>query len=165
VHKKRNLVKQIMICWSSGHVIAVPGPYYTNGSNDDASILNSLLKPGKALEEFVQEEDCFILDRGFRDSKKVVQDLGIIFQMPQLLKEGNKSFSTKEANDSRIVTMTRWIIEVMNGRHKLKFKFFRNVIAGSYAQKILKFFRVAIAIINRFCPPSFTESNFHQMMT
>jgi hypothetical protein len=41
VHKKRNLVKQMMICLSSGHIIAVPGPYYTNGSNDDASILNS----------------------------------------------------------------------------------------------------------------------------
>jgi hypothetical protein len=164
VHKKRNLVKPMMICLSSGHVIAVPGPYYTNGRNNDASILNSLLKPGKALEEFVQEGDCFILDRGFRDSKKVVEDLGIIFQMPQLLKEGKKSFSTKEANDSRIVTMTRWIIEVVNGRLKLKFKFFRNVIAGSYAQKIPRFFRVAMAIINRFCPPIFTESEFHQMI-
>jgi hypothetical protein len=164
VHKKRNLVKPMMICLSSGHVIAVPGPYYTNGKNNDASILNSILKPGKAFEEFVKPGDCFILDRGFRDSKKVIEDLGIIFQMPKLLKDGKKSFSTNEANDSRIVTMTRWIIEVVNGRLKLKFKFFRNVIPGSYAQKIPKFFRIAMAIINRFCPPIFTESPFHQMI-
>jgi len=77
MQKKRNLVKPMILCLSSGYVLHCPGPFLANGKNNDASILNSLLRPGTPLNEYLRPGDLAIVDRGFRDSRKVLHDLGL----------------------------------------------------------------------------------------
>src|SRR5437016_1026434 len=108
----------------------------------------------------LEEEDCFVLDRGFQDAIENCENLGIKTNMPNLLKKNQKQFTTLQANQSREVTMVRWIVEAVNGRIKKKFKFFDNVVPATYIPKLNSLFRIGCAIINAFCPPIFTDSDF-----
>jgi len=120
MQKKRNLVKPMILCLSSDYVLHCPGPFLANRKNNDASILNALLRPGTPLHEYLRPGDLAIVDRGFRDSRKVLHDLRLQTAMPTLAKPGQTKLSTKESNDSLIVTMTRFVIECVNGRLKKK---------------------------------------------
>jgi len=90
-----------------------------------------------------------------------LRDLGIQTAMQTLAKPGQLKLSTKESNDSRIFTMTRFIIECVNVRAKKENKFFRDVIFISYAPKIERFFKIAVALMNRFSPPLFEDNSLH----
>ena len=48
-----------------------------------------------------------LLDRGYHDAIPFLERLGIEHKMPALLQQGQKQLSTKNANDSRIVTNNR----------------------------------------------------------
>ncbi|CAC5380893.1 unnamed protein product [Mytilus coruscus] len=56
------------------------------------------------IKEWVQDNDIFVVDRGFRDSLELLDDLGIKAQMPSFLSKGQKQMTTDEANASRLVT-------------------------------------------------------------
>ena len=73
--------------------------------------------------------------------------------MPKYLPKSNKQHTAEEANESRLVTKTRWIVEARNGHVKLKFKFFRDTIPMQHVRHIGDFFRIACAIINAYSPP------------
>jgi len=109
----------------------------------------------------LQPGDLAIVDRGFRDSRKTLRAVGIQTAMPTLAKPGQLKLSTKEYIDSRIVTMTKFVIECVNGTAKNKSKFFRHVIFMSYAPKIERFFKIAVALNNRLSPPLFEENSLH----
>jgi hypothetical protein len=132
--KKRNLVKPFMIVLPSGYILDAPGPYWANGKNNDSGILNQLLQPGAPLHTYLLPGDHTVVDRGFRDSQTGLRRLEIACHMPNLLKQSQKQFKTKEANKSRIVTILRWLVEAVNGRIKKKFKMFRNVVPGGMKQ-------------------------------
>ena len=51
----------------------------------------------------MDEDDIFIVDRGFRDALPVLEDLGINGEMPMFLKKGEKQMSTEDTNLSRLV--------------------------------------------------------------
>lgn len=51
-----------------------------------------------------QRGDTFIMDRGFRDSSDVLEDLGIRMEMPWFLARGFKQHSKEESNSSRLLT-------------------------------------------------------------
>ena len=105
VHKGRPLVKPMVICSSSGYFISILGPYFADMKNNDAAILNhAMMRNADTIRQWVQEEDVFIVDRGFRDSLQVLEDLGIKAQMPSFLKKGEKQLSNEEANSSRLVS-------------------------------------------------------------
>ena len=53
---------------------------------------------------WIQEDDIFIVDRGFRDAIPLLQDLGIQAEMPKFMIKGQKQLSTEDANSSRLVT-------------------------------------------------------------
>lgn len=60
-----------------------------------------------------------VLDRGFRDVKKMLEDMGFKVIMSSL--KGNKSqLTTQEANETRDVTKIRWVIEAVHGIIKKK---------------------------------------------
>lgn len=108
--------------------------------------------------------DNFIVDRGFRDSVQAIEDNNINCYMPHLLEKTRKQFTTKEANESRKITMIRWLVEAVNGRFKNKFKFLSSVIPNSYLPKLSTWFRVACALLNAYSPPLFTETTAHQQL-
>jgi hypothetical protein len=52
-----------------------------------------------------------VVDRGFRDSVELLNDLGIKTEMPVFLKRGQKQHTVEESNSSRLVTKIRWVVE------------------------------------------------------
>lgn len=127
------------------------GPYFSNVANNDARILLSQFERDiDGMREWFQPQDILILDRGYRDAISIVNRLDIITRMPQLLRQNQNQFSTREANEFRIVTKTRWIIEASNGRLKNDFKFFANRISMSHIPNLNDFLRIAEAIINKY---------------
>ena len=70
--------------------------------------------------------------------------------MPAYLPKSQKQHSTHEANQSRLITKTRWIVEARNGHVKSVFKFFRDMIDIHHLPNLGDFFRIACAILNAF---------------
>lgn len=57
---------------------------------------------------------------------------------------------TEEANNSRLVTNTRWIMEARNGHIKSIFKFIDGIIRMPHVEPIGDFYRISGSIINRY---------------
>ena len=66
VYKKRQLVKPMIMCTTTGYVVCVAGPYLTNGKNSDSDILLHMLEG--ELSKFLQPEDIIVADRGFQNA-------------------------------------------------------------------------------------------------
>lgn len=64
------------------------------------------------IRSWVQEEDIFVVDRGFRDSLDYLEQLGINAKMPSFLTKGEKQMSTENANTSRLVTKVWTFISI-----------------------------------------------------
>lgn len=61
--------------------------------------------------------------------------------------------------------MNRWVVESVNGRVKNVFPFFKHTIEGTYVPKIMRFNRIACAIMNAFFPPLFQNKEFHDVIS
>ena len=99
---------------------------------------------------------------GFRDSVAECEKLGLRVFIPAH-SDGNRAFTTEEANSTRRVTLTRWLIEAVNGRLKNLFRFFggRSIEAG-YLRQAPKFFRICCALMNAFCDPLLEDRPEHK---
>ncbi|KOB65938.1 Vacuolar protein sorting-associated protein 13C [Operophtera brumata] len=118
LHKYRILLKLFLFVTCDGHVVDVYGPYSARKS--DGAILNGLLKgPGSDLHWFFESNDIFILDRGFRDSIPLLESHGV---MPESKTRGATQLTAIQANKSRMCTICRWPVEIVNGRLKRDFK-------------------------------------------
>lgn len=60
------------------------------------------------LNQLIKEADILIVGRGFRDSAGVLSELGINMEMPSFLQKGQKQHTTKEVNNSRLITKVRF---------------------------------------------------------
>ena len=127
------------------------GPYLANGSNNDAKITEDILKKQEKFRNFFKENDIFIVDRGFRDCVGYLNDLGLRIEMPNFLQNANQH-TTKEANESRLVTKIRWVVESVNGLIKT-WLYFNNVVPNINIQYIEADIKIICAIINKFRPP------------
>lgn len=59
------------------------------------------------IRNWVEEDDVFIVDRGYRDSLTYLEELGIQVKMPSFMEKGEKQLSTDAANTSRLVTKVK----------------------------------------------------------
>ncbi|WAR05939.1 hypothetical protein MAR_021308, partial [Mya arenaria] len=110
MHKGRPLVKPMVIVTTSGHYMSVLGPYLSDGKNNDAKILNHIINTNvEDIKSYVHPGDIFVVDRGFRDSLQLLEDLGIQSKMPSFLPKGETQFQTEVANTSRLVTKVPFI--------------------------------------------------------
>ena len=106
MHKSRCLVKPMVIVSTTGYFIDILGPYVAK--NNDASILNHIMNRNiKDIKDFVLERDIFVVDRGFRDSLDLLEEMGIQASMPKFMKKGDKQMADLDANQSRMVTKVR----------------------------------------------------------
>ena len=105
IHKGRTLVKPMVVV-TTGYFIAILGPYMADVKNNDGSILNHnmLAFNVQDIKNWIENEDIFIIDRGFRDSLEFLEELGIKAKMPSFIPRGQAQMSTEEANTSRLVT-------------------------------------------------------------
>ena len=150
-HKFRSLVKFMICCSTDGYMIEFVGPYLCNGNNNDANITQDIFEKNyDDISQFFYRNDVFVVDRGFRDSLNYLDSKGFKYQMPSFLKD-KKQHSSIEANQSRIVTKIRWVIESVNSRIK-KWKYFSNVLINKNIEFIEKDFRNICALINKYRP-------------
>jgi hypothetical protein len=90
-------------------------------------------KTGSDIWNFLEPtKDHVIVDRGFRDVVKDLKKKKLDVHMPALktTAKNTDQFTTSQANISRKCTLVRWLIEAVNGRLKMKYKFFSDVIPG-----------------------------------
>lgn len=161
--KKKNLIKPMMLVFGSGYILEAEGPFYSDHRNNDAKILEYIMKKqDSGLASYLKCGDQIIVDRGFRDVEGLLQDVGLEVLMPNLLQgEGRVQFSTLQANESRKVTALRWIVETTNGDIKKMFPFFSGKIESPYKPVVHRFFRICCAMYNAFGRRHFTNSASH----
>jgi len=99
--KKVPLCKPFTICTTNGFVIDVPGPFHV--TQNDAQILKIILSDLNDLNSILKKGDIFILDRGFRNVKKFLEneDYRVLISA---LKGNCSQLTTQDSNESRLVT-------------------------------------------------------------
>ncbi|XP_043464129.1 uncharacterized protein LOC122499719 [Leptopilina heterotoma] len=153
LHKSSHLLKPVLIVAPDGYILAIQGPYFSDSRNNDASILrNEFDRDNDRMSEWFQEGSIMIVDRGYRDATEMLTNRGIIWKMPALLRPPQRQLTTDEANQSRLITKSRWIVEMRNGHLKTMFKFLGNIILHPHIHNLNEFYQIAGAIINRFHP-------------
>lgn len=94
----------------------------------------------------------FVVDRGFRNSLTLLEDLRLISAMPAFMKIGEKQMSTTDANTSSLVTKIRWVVESANARIK-RWNFFDRVLPSSQVPFICDYIKIVCGISNKYFPP------------
>lgn len=152
-HKGRHLVKPALIVAPDGYILEIQGPYFSDSRNNDAAMLQHAFETDmERMNRWFQEGDILVLDRGYRDATELLDQLGITWKMPALLEGNQRQLSTEQANQSRLVTKVRWVVESRNGHVKSIFKFFDKTIQIQHVQNLGDFYRIAGAIINKYHP-------------
>ena len=150
VHKGRPLVKPMMLVPTDGYILTVLGPYLADGNNSDARITEYMLKSNSEdIRNWFSEGDVLIFDRGFRDVTDLLNDCGIKTEMPHFLKKSKKQHSTEEANESRLVTKVRWVVESANERIK-QWRSLSNVLPNSQIPFAGDYVRIVCSLCNAF---------------
>ena len=145
--KKVPLCKPFTICTTNGFVIDVLGPFYA--TQNDAQILQISLSDLNGLRSILKKGDIFILDRGFRDVKKFLENEGYQVLMPAL--KGNRpQLTTQESNESRLITKLRWVIEAVHGIIAQKFKLLHHQLDNKLLHNAASYCKIACFLINTF---------------
>jgi hypothetical protein len=151
VQKGSHLVKPFIMISSNGWIIDIFGPY--PATYNDAKILELVFeKHGKKFSDIFKEGDIFIVDRGFRNSKKMLEDKKYIVKMPTCLPPNRKIMTREEANQTRFVTKVRYKIEVINGKLK-QFRLLDRIRPNSQIHSMPDDWKIAGALINEFFEP------------
>ena len=158
VHKGQPLLKPMMLVATDGYILTVIGPYLADGKNSDAKITEHMLNSNSEnIAEWFKENDVLVLDRGFRDAADILKEFGIDSYMPHFLNKSQKQHTTEEANESRLVTKVRWVVESVNGRVK-KWKALSNKMPNSQIPYVGDYVRIVCSLCNAFRPPLVTSS-------
>lgn len=147
--KKRNFLKVMMMVASNGKIIYALGPYCAR--DNDAKILQMIAESTDVFEN-AHPNDILLLDRGFRDCVQFFQNEGFDVKMPSLLQQSNNKtqLSTNDANQTRLVTANRFIVETRNGHLKTIFKIFncdKNPLA---IPQLMRDFQICCGLINKY---------------
>lgn len=152
LHKYQNLLKPFLIVCPDGYIVDVKGPYAA--TKTDANIMQDLMNDDtNPIHIFLEPNDAFILDRGFRDSLDDIEAHGYEYYVPPTKARQETQLSTEQANDARAVTMCRWVVEVVNGRFKRDFKLLRQKYFNRALPSMFNDFKIAAAILNHFHVP------------
>jgi len=163
MHKGRNLIKPMMLVTTTGYIVDVLGPYFSDSKNNDASILNNLLtSDSNKLRNWFPSNTIFVVDRGFRDSLNLLADFGFVSKMPHFFQKGSQH-STTEANESRLVTKVRWVVEAINGLIKT-WKALSDVFPNSQIPYISDYVRIVCALCNAFRPPRIYDNHDNDLI-
>ena len=159
MQKKRSLIKPIGITTTTGYIITIFRPFYSDYYNNGASILKRvLLNNYDDILNWVEDSDIMVLDRGFRDSLGVLKALGIDTAMPSCLGRSRRQFDVYDDNRSRFVTKLRWVVESVNTRLK-RLKWFSQTIRNSSLPSVTDYVPILAALTNCFHSPLATPSS------
>lgn len=91
---------------------------------NDTEILKQVLNDPKGISCLLKKGDIFILDRGFRDVQTLLKSGNFVVLM-SVLRGKRAQLPTKEANESRMVTKCRWVVEAIHGILSKKYRLLR----------------------------------------
>lgn len=161
MHKHRPLVKPMIVTSSDGYILSIIGPYLADGKNNDASIVQHMMKSNdENMMKWFRKDDILILDRGFRDALDFLHEVGFQTESPAFLSKSEKQFSTRDGNLSRLVTKIRWAVESVNARIK-SWKYFEKVVPNTDILNLRQYLRIVGALCNKFRPPLITSVESH----
>lgn len=136
MHKHRPLLNAMVVVSTTGYIVSILGPYYSDCKNNDSAILKHMIWNNvEEIKKWIQEDDIFVVDRGFRDSLDMLENIGMKAKMPHFLSKGQKQHSTSEANATRLVTKVRWVVESVNGKFK-QWRYFDRVLPNTQIPNI-----------------------------
>ena len=152
--KKRHLIKPFVIVAENGVIIGIYGPF--SATTNDAKILELILRDDSALKNLINKKDVMVLDRGFRDViKHLEQDHELITLMPSCSLE--KQLTTIQANCTRMVTKIRNVIERKNGIFKMYAALEK--CRNSQLTHITQDFKIVAAIQNCFFAALYSDKH------
>lgn len=139
------------------------GPHAATTS--DATIMNAYIENEiNPIHYVLHNNDTFVLDRGFRDAISILETWGYQAYMPPTKLRSEGQLSTVEANKSRLVTIVRWVVEVVNGWIKRDFKIFRQEYFNRAMTHLFVDIRIAAALLNTFREPEKDHPRAHEII-
>lgn len=118
---------------------------------NDEDILNGIINKDSDFTDLIKNDDVAIIDRGFRNIVKKLNEYGLIEKIPACIPPEQKQLTTFQANHTRLVTKCRWVIEAINGILKRSFKALQSV-PNTMLKHIITDYKIAAALINAFRP-------------
>ena len=152
-HKGRNLIKEMGIILPNGKIFDLIGPFFSDGDHSDEWMWSYIMDNncGDIKKVFDLQYDEFLADRGFLNINKTEGMFKL--KCPIGLSPNKKQLSTEEANNSRLVTRFRNVVERVFGRLKSRWKIIDDVIPSGLWPKFHQLLRLLAAIENAFSPP------------
>ena len=148
VQKGKPLIKPMIGIASDGFILGIFGPY--KAKDNDANIMDRIIREFQVdFNRIFTNQDVFIVDRGFRDSKLLNN---YVKAMPTCIPPRQQQMTTIEANETRKVTKVRYKIEVVNGILKRN-KLLSRIRVNSSAKNIMDDWKIAGALYNEFFQP------------
>ena len=149
--KKRNLLKFMSVVCPDGYILATIGPF--PGKCNDAFITKEMFDGALSdLGDWLKPGDTIILDRGFRDVLSMLSNNGFKPVMPSYMPAGLSQLPPTLANQDRLCTKTRWVVEAYHGRLK-QWRFFKETLPSNYfVTTIGKVMQLISACLNLFRP-------------
>lgn len=95
-----------------------------------------------------------LVDRGFRDSVDKAVAKGFVIKIPSFSDTPTSQLTTKQANNSRLITKNRYVVEQVNGVVKNFFSYFGKVIRNTTLSTLFQDFRIACALLNIIFKPA-----------
>ncbi|RNA07946.1 vacuolar sorting-associated 13c [Brachionus plicatilis] len=147
-HIKRPLIKPFVITSSNGRIINVYGD--NSATDNDAFIMGKVLQNDKDLRNLLKRGDLAIFDPGFKECiARLKAVYGLNCKIPTFLKDGQKQLSWSEANETRLITKCKFVIEVINGIFKQQFKSLKET-QNTMLSHICDDYKIAVTLINAF---------------
>lgn len=143
--KKQNLFKFMAIVLPDGTILDFIGPFGGDGDHSDEWIWEYILKNNEDLIKLFQKDDEFLADRGFL---RIVD--GFKLNCPIGLKPKEKQLQAEDANNSRLVTCFRNIVERVFGRLKMNWKILYNKLDANYFPLLEDIAKVLCAAENAY---------------
>jgi len=78
--------------------------------------------------------------------------------MPHFSDTSTASLTTTQANQSRLVTKNRYIVEILNGKLKKTFQYFDKTIQNTTIPYMFEDFKIACTLLNMTFKPPTTSS-------
>lgn len=157
MHKGSNLFKEMGIILPNGMIFDFLGPFFSDGDHNDEWMWSYIVDTncGNICDVFKLETDEFLADRGFI---RVKDKEGMFFlRTPVGLSPKQKQLSVQDANQSRLVTRFRNIVERVFGRMKARWKILDDTIDSGLWPVLHPVLRLLAAVENAFFPPLWTD--------
>ena len=84
------------------------------------------------MNDWFQDGDIFIVDRGYRDAVQCLENGRYNVKMPPTIEQNQRQLPTEMANRARMITMQRWVVEARNGHEKSIYRFLDGIIPRAH---------------------------------